>query len=113
VSDLRISIKVSSLRRAHWNNTTILILGLYPAQFLAKLELVLSISSLLISAYLGYILLYVLKDLCLVCFSTYTINLLLFFISARNYRAVRVSKANTTSTDYSSILDGRKAKKRV
>src|SRR5687767_14282085 len=46
-------------------NVTLIILGL-------------SLASVLMSAYLGYILYAVLKDLCVVCVSTYVANVVLF-----------------------------------
>jgi len=87
--------------------------SLYPAQLFAKIYLVLTISSLIISAYLGYILFYVLEDLCVVCISTYLFNCALFILSIRNFRAIQRLKQAEAMPDYSSYLDGKTVKKRV
>ena len=87
--------------------------GIYPAQFLAKTLLVTSILSVVMSAYLGYILIYVLKELCIVCISTYFLNFALFVLAIRNYGAVKRLKKAAQVPDYSSYLDGKTVKKRV
>lgn len=48
------------------------------------LMLAASVLSLGLSAWLGYILRYVLHDLCVVCVTTYVLNLLIFYFSCRN-----------------------------
>ncbi|ESO97314.1 hypothetical protein LOTGIDRAFT_115113 [Lottia gigantea] len=49
-------------------------------------QLVASIISNIGSVYLAYILYFVLQDFCIVCISTYVVNLLLLFVSIVKYR---------------------------
>jgi vitamin-K-epoxide reductase (warfarin-sensitive) len=46
--------------------------------------LICATSSVLLSAYLSYILAEVLQDVCVVCFSTYVVNFLLFYMCSAN-----------------------------
>jgi len=85
---------------------------LYPAVFLAKIQLLMAVMSTLVTVYLSYVLFYVLEVICLVCVATYIINLIFLIIAIKNYRIVVFLKTQSTATDYSSYLDG-KSKKRV
>jgi len=96
-----------------WFYAGTMALSLYPAKFLVKTLLVMTILSLAMSAYLGYILLYVLKELCIVCITSYFFNFVLFVLSFRSYGAVNRLKSTAKVPDYSSYLDGKAAKKRV
>lgn len=43
---------------------------------MVKAQLFLSVSSIALSVYLGYILIFVLNDVCVVCVSTYVLNII-------------------------------------
>ena len=58
----------------------------------ALLNLLFSIMSCLGSVYLGYILYFVLHDVCVVCISTYVVNGLLFLLNVISYRQLSAGK---------------------
>ncbi|XP_031557315.1 vitamin K epoxide reductase complex subunit 1-like [Actinia tenebrosa] len=71
------------------------ILGLFKSKFAAMTIFLFSVTSCIGSVYLGYILYFVLHDVCVVCISTYIVNGLLFiinFISLRKASSVKKSK---------------------
>ncbi|OXA45726.1 Vitamin K epoxide reductase complex subunit 1 [Folsomia candida] len=73
--------------------------GIIPHPLVALGGLVLGISGIVMSIYLGYALFIVLQDACVVCISTYLVNIGLFICSLRTYRAVMSrSKAKTTKS---------------
>ena len=61
-------------------------LGLFHNVKVLKLLLQLSVVSILMVIYLASILIFVLKDLCIVCVSTYVINVLLLFFNYKVYK---------------------------
>jgi len=61
--------------------SVLLLFSLFNYRFLATLQMILSASAIGVSCYLAYILHFVLQDFCVVCVSTYAVNLLLFFTS--------------------------------
>jgi len=72
-----------------------LLLSLINRKFIARIQTMLSVGSLVVSCYLGYILYFILKDLCVVCVATYAVNFLLFAFSVckgRNIPAKVVTK---------------------
>ena len=63
----------------------IIILGFMRKQLWAvKLLLILSIMSCFMNVYLGYIL-YIMQDICVVCISTYFVNIVLMYLNAKEY----------------------------
>merc|ERR1719370_854960 len=59
----------------------LLLFSLFNYRFLATLQMIMSATSIVVSCYLAYILHFVLQDFCVVCVSTYAVNMLLFFTS--------------------------------
>ena len=57
--------------------------------FAADILLSLTVLSMVLSAYLSYILTFILEDVCVVCYSTYVCNVLLFSLSWSNCRLKR------------------------
>lgn len=82
---------------------------------IAKIELTMAIVANLTSAYLGYILYYILHDFCVVCITTYVVNFFLLIISILNYRTIRKLNETQEAVEYTNFLDGRSGltKKRV
>jgi len=56
-----------------------------------QIALILSLTALLASVYLGYLLAFVIKNLCVVCVATYGVNAALFKLSLADYKAVVAS----------------------
>ncbi len=76
--------------------------------FSDDLLLLMSVFSLLSSVYLGYILYFVLKDACIVCISTYIVNICMFIAIVGRRRAVKnSSNSNNTNTNSSSSKGGK------
>lgn len=86
---------------------------IYPAVFLAKLQLLLAVLSAIVTVYLAVVLFYVLEVVCVVCVATYTINLISLVVAIKYNSVVKDLKKQASSTDYSSYLDGKVSKKRV
>ncbi|KXJ29143.1 vitamin K epoxide reductase complex subunit 1 [Exaiptasia diaphana] len=61
--------------------TLVCLIGFSSSKFAAFLNLAFSIASCFGSLYLGYILYFVLHDVCLVCLSTYVVNALLLVLN--------------------------------
>ncbi|CAL8077878.1 unnamed protein product [Orchesella dallaii] len=56
---------------------------------LAKASVLMGTIGLVISGYLAYILIYVLDDICVICFGIYIVNVLLLLLSIWYYRSLR------------------------
>lgn len=56
---------------------------------MAKTTLFIGVTGVVISAYLAYILLFVLNDMCIVCFAIYFINAILLIICLLYYRTLK------------------------
>eukprot|EP00088_Acartia_fossae_P024985 TRINITY_DN25810_c1_g1_i1.p1 TRINITY_DN25810_c1_g1~~TRINITY_DN25810_c1_g1_i1.p1 ORF type:complete len:185 (+),score=20.57 TRINITY_DN25810_c1_g1_i1:49-603(+) len=76
--------------------TLMLLLSLLNYRFIATLQVMLSFGACAMSCYLGYLLYFVIKSLCVVCVSTYVVNffLLVFSVCKRRALAPRVLKEN-------------------
>ena len=55
-----------------------LLLAFLTGKFMSRLQFFLSVSSVIASVYLAYILYFILEELCPLCVSTYVVNFLLF-----------------------------------
>jgi len=86
---------------------------IYPAVFLAKIQLLFAIMSFIVTVYLSFILFYVLETICVVCVATYIINSISLLVAIKYYKVTVDLKKQASATDYSSYLDGRISKKRV
>ena len=62
--------------------------------FLTKLYIFNAIVSNLGSIYLGYILAFILKNLCIVCVTIYFVNLLMLLVAINRYRLLANYKKN-------------------
>lgn len=56
------------------------------AFLVSNVLLLLAVTSMVLSAYLSYILAFVLQDVCVICYSTYICNVLLFYWSWQSIR---------------------------
>jgi len=88
--------------------------SLFPYRVFAKICVFMGIAANIVSAYLAYILFFVIEDICVVCISTYAIGFFLLIASIKNLSAINTLKAET-SLNFSSYLDGKgtPGKKRV
>jgi len=77
-----------------------LLLSLFNYRSIATVQILLSVMSVLMSAYLGYIL-YILQDVCVVCGGTYLVNFLLLVTSICKRRSMKCVRAGYSSTDKS------------
>jgi len=87
--------------------TTFAILSLLPYVFFARIQVLLGVIANATSAYLAYILFFVIGDICVVCISTYTIGFLLFVVALLNLSAVKNQRAAGSTKSYPTGLDGR------
>ena len=62
--------------------------GFYSSKLIIALCLVMTFGSLIFSAYLLYILVYVINKICLVCMSVHIVNLLTFILFTIKWRTV-------------------------
>ncbi|CAH8635518.1 unnamed protein product [Schistosoma rodhaini] len=62
------------------------LLSCLESRIVMKLSILLSCISVLGSIYLCYILFFILKDICLVCLSTYAVNIIICYTSLKRYR---------------------------
>lgn len=69
------------------------ILSLINNSFVSNIQLSLSFISNCLSMYLGYLLMYVIKSLCLVCVATYAINFLIFITTI--WKLKKLAKKST------------------
>jgi len=65
-----------------------LLFSLLNYRFIATLQTLLSFSACVLSCYLGYLLYFVIKNLCVVCVATYGVNLFLLIFSMCKRRAL-------------------------
>jgi vitamin-K-epoxide reductase (warfarin-sensitive) len=88
--------------------------SLFPYRFCAKICVIMGIIANIVSAYLAYILFFIIEDICVVCISTYTIGFFLLIASLKNLSAINTLKAES-SQNFSTYLDGKgtPGKKRV
>ena len=70
------------------------------SKFLANLQFYSFLLANFMSCYLGYILYFVLKDMCVLCISTYAVNFILLLLSYCKKRSLR-KKANSPLDSYS------------
>ncbi|CAH8550060.1 unnamed protein product [Schistosoma turkestanicum] len=61
------------------------LLNCFKSRRMMKLSILLSCISVLGSIYLCYILFFILKDICLVCLSTYAVNIFICYLSCKRY----------------------------
>jgi vitamin-K-epoxide reductase (warfarin-sensitive) len=76
------------------------------------LFIILAITANMMSIYLGYVLFYVLQDLCIVCISTYAINLFLLICAFKNNRLVNKLHTREYREKFDPLIP-RSSKKRV
>merc|ERR1712062_409372 len=69
--------------------STLILLAFINVRFVARVQLFLCFTSVLGSVYLGYILYYILEELCPVCISTYLVNIVLFISSFCKLRNIK------------------------
>jgi len=87
----------------------ILLLAFINVSFIAKLQTLLCLMAVGGSIYLGYVLYFILQELCPVCISTYIINLLLFISSYCKVRGLNQSvKQGYSGGRYQSPRDYKK-----
>jgi len=67
-------------------------LSLFNRKFIATLQILLSLASVAMSCYLGYLLVFVIKSICVICVATYGVNFLLLVFSICKRRALRTPK---------------------
>lgn len=73
----------------------IMLLGFISNSLFSKIQFYLSFISVLMSLYLGYILYFILQDLCILCVSTYAVNFLIFITSWCKKRSIsQIVEAN-------------------
>jgi len=75
-------------------------LSLFNRRFIATLQVLLSLASCAMSCYLGYLLHFVIKSVCLICVATYAVNFLLFVFSICKRRMLKGSVSRQTKFGY-------------
>ncbi|KAJ1532250.1 hypothetical protein ONE63_000866 [Megalurothrips usitatus] len=85
------------------------LLSLVNFSFIARIQLLLTFLSNGLSVYLAYLLLYVIKSICVVCVATYVINFLLFVFTIVKLR--RLSKKPSKKAQKSENKQKKAAKK--
>lgn len=70
--------------------STIIFLATFDVKSVVMVQMVLSLSSLALCIYLAYLLIFVLRDFCVVCVSTYLLNIMVAFLLTKKYNYLTV-----------------------
>jgi len=68
---------------------TMFLTSAVPNLVLARIGVVLGVAGVLMSLYLGYVLFFILEDFCVVCISSYVVNILFFFVARSNLNTLK------------------------
>lgn len=77
-----------------------ILLSLVNRKFVASLQILLSLTACGVSCYLGYLLYFVIKSVCVVCVATYAVNFLLLVFSLCKRRSLSTSAPRKDNYGY-------------